>query len=115
MKNFTVTYNEENKTYWLNINGNEAGFLTAGEGSDDCRQIGEVEFYSGFKGKGLYRILLTAILQISGIEQFYSDNRNETSNAIWEHWTSMELDYEDMCYVDLNTDGTLDFLAEKSL
>ena len=59
--------------------------------------------------------LLTTILQISGIDQFYSDNRNETSNAIWEHWTGEELEYEDMCYVDLNADGTLDFSAEKSL
>ena len=115
MENFTVTYNEENETYWLNINDVDAGFLTLGTGSDDCRQIGEVEIYESFKGKGLYRTLLTVVLQISGIEQLYSDNRNETSNAIWEHWTGEELDYEDMCYVDVDSHGVLDFLAEKSL
>ena len=115
MKSFTVTYNEENQTYWLNINGVDAGFLTIGTGSDDCSQIGAVEIYETFKGKGLYRTLLTAVLHASGIEQLYSDNRNETSNAIWEHWTEEELEYEDMCYVDLNADGTLDFIVEKSL
>jgi hypothetical protein len=115
MENLTVTFNEETTTYWLNINGVDAGFLELGTGSKDCRQIGNVEIYKDFAGKGLYRTLLTAILQISEIEQFYSDNRNETSNAIWEHWTGEELDFEEICYVDLNSDGTLDFLAEKSL
>ena len=115
MKNLLeLTYNEETFTFHLTIDGKDAGFLEKGEGSDSCRQIGHVEIKEEFKGKGLYRLFIAAILQTSEVEQFYSDNRNYESNPVWEHWTGEQLEYDTMCYVDVNPDGTLDFMTEEN-
>jgi hypothetical protein len=110
MTNLTTTF--DNDTYYLNINGQEVGFLELGEGDNSCRQIGKVEIYEDFKGKGLYRVFLTTILTIGEIEQLYSNNRNEDSNPVWNHWTNSELNLDTMCYVDINSKGELEFMVE---
>ena len=107
----TYIWNEEEATLEMFVDNKEAGFLTLDEHCGTNAKIGNVEIEEEFKGKGLYRQLITNIFLLTGVESLISNCRNSESNPVWEHWTGKELDYEVECSVDLGSKG-LEFMVE---
>jgi GNAT superfamily N-acetyltransferase len=82
MKN--IEFKFEKGTYrkvTMCIDGNEAGYIEF-SGEEIMYSFIEEEF----RGKGLYKMLLIAALNLGGYVILYSFNRNEFSNPVYQKW-----------------------------
>ena len=91
MKN--IEFKFEKKTYRkviMIIDGNEAGYIEF-SGEEIMYSFIEEEY----RGKGLYKMLLIAALNLGGYDILYSFNRNEYSNPVYQKWMNDDTLSED--------------------
>lgn len=105
--NFTLT-KTENDTMTVYKNQREAGYLDVSNVSDNLvGEIEHVEIYKDFRGQGLYKMLLTAMLNLSSYQVLISNNRNDTANAVYERWMGEELDGKDTVEIRLDEESLI--------
>jgi hypothetical protein len=103
--NFTLT-KDENDTITVYKNNQEAGYLDVSNVSDKLvGEIEHVEIYENFRGQGLYKMILIAMLNLSNYQVLLSNNRNNTANAIYEHWVGQELSGTDQVEIRLENES----------
>ncbi len=95
-----TTFEFLENTIWMEIDGSSAGMI---EISENC--IEKVEIEESFRGKGFYKSLLLAALQMSELDSLRSNQRNSYSNPAWEKWVGEELEYTDECFVCIDGEG----------
>jgi hypothetical protein len=86
------------KTITIYVDGDEAGFIAIQEGLEGEGYIEYVEIFDKYKGEGYcnmllisyYNMLLISCFTMFDIIDLRSDNRNENSNPICQHWTRNE-------------------------
>ena len=78
------------KTITIYVDGDDAGFIAIQEGLEGEGYIEYVEIFDKYKGKGYYNMLLISSFTMCDIIDLHSDNRNEKSNPIYQHWTRNE-------------------------
>ncbi len=106
--NFTLT-KDENDTITAYKNNKEAGYLDVSNISDGLvGEIEHVEVYKEYRGQGLYKMLLIAMLNLSSYQVLMSNNRNDQANGIYAHWTNLEdLDGTDEVEIRLENESLI--------
>ena len=78
------------ETITIYVDGDDAGYIAIQEVMDGEFYIEYVEIFDEYKGKGYYNMLLISCFAMFDIIDLHSDNRNEKSNPIYQHWTRNE-------------------------
>jgi len=99
-----VLNENDSDTICLQVNGTDAGYICFNNINENIvAHIEDVQIEREFRGRGYYRMLLTAIFNLAGYDVLFSDNRNSSSNPIYEKWTGSEL--EDDQPIEIRLDG----------
>jgi hypothetical protein len=106
MNSINFTYESDDKTIYLEIDGKEAGSLELTTYYNDLYQIELIEIEEEFRGKGFYKMFLIAALNmVPNITGLFSNNRNQYSNKVYEKWTGKELDSKQEIVIYLENDN----------
>lgn len=81
-----ISYSIENGTVYLDINGEQAGYIKLSD-MGGAYQIEKSEIDEEYRGKGYYKGLLLAAIQLTGAAMLISNERNENSNRAYISWT----------------------------
>lgn len=73
------------------VDGKCAGFLRV---NNENGHIEYVEIYSNYRGKGFYKMLLIAAINLTGLDTLHSNDRNQMSNLAYEKWLGQSLPKE---------------------
>lgn len=110
MKNVEFRKNEAETQVELYVDNTFAGFCSFDDANGGFARMGKIEIFEDYQGKGFYRQLLVNMCNMFDLQGFFSHERNETSNAIYERWTGEELEEDQQ--VDVWCDGEhLDFMV----
>lgn len=100
MKSLKFEYSEGTyRKVTMFVDNNEAGYIEV-SGEEIMYSYIEEEY----RGKGFYKMLLIAALNLTGYQVLYSMNRNEYSNPCYAKWTGDEMLNENENII-INLDG----------
>lgn len=97
------------------LNKKTVGWLSLTPAPDGMFRMGEVYICAAFRGKGLYREIISGAIKLHGAKGAYSDKRNELSNPIYERWVGQRLtqktgdNFTQRVNISVSEDGSLSF------
>ena len=111
-KTMETQFNVNGTNIEMSIDGIYAGYIQVyGEGSGVYR-IEKSEIEIQFRGFGLYRKLIASVFELKNCEIIKSDNRNESSNSIYQNWTGENIDGNQLVWIQ-KIGGNLEFTIDE--
>ena len=101
----------EFNTVVLLIDGFEKGFFTVASEGLYAFRVENVNIDTDLRGKGFYKMLITAAFNIFNIDTLRSSSRNHNSNPVYEYWCGQELANDDTVFIQLENE-TLVFTVD---
>jgi len=106
--NFNLTEANENGNLQIDVelNGEYAGNIEFTDyNMGVVAHVENIKIESEFRGKGLYRMLLMTIFNLTSFEVIVSDNRNDYSQPIYQHWINEEIESDTMIEIRLEDEN----------
>lgn len=96
MENYTLQLNDENIKARVELVFEEevVGFVEVSSYGTGAFLIELAEIEKAHQGRGLYKFLINGCFSILGAQMLVSNNRNADSNFCYEHWSGLELEYD---------------------